>query len=63
MTPFSFYVVADTHLFRHSLGCSGPEYDEYMRYQQKCFAETESINRMVFETLKKETDSDTVIFA
>ncbi|MCR5042044.1 MAG: metallophosphoesterase, partial [Clostridia bacterium] len=35
----------------------------YMRYQQKCFAETESINRMVFETLKKETDSDTVIFA
>ncbi len=55
MKPFDFYLITDPHYFKPSLGASGPEYDEFMRYEQKCFAETSSINRAIFEYLKPPT--------
>ncbi len=61
--PFDFYLVADPHFFKNSLGAKGEEYDKFMRYEQKCFAETESINRAVFEYLKAADEADTVLFA
>ena len=63
MQPFSFYLITDTHFYKNSLGCYGKEYDEFMRYEQKCFAETESINNSVFEWLEKADEADTVLIA
>ena len=63
MQPFSFYLITDTHFYKNSLGCYGREYDEFMRYEQKCFAETESINKSVFEWLEKADEADTVLIA
>ncbi|MBR2957241.1 MAG: metallophosphoesterase, partial [Clostridia bacterium] len=63
MQPFSFYLITDTHFYKNSLGCYGKEYDEFMRYEQKCYAETESINNSVFEWLEKADEADTVLIA
>ncbi len=63
MKEFSFYLITDTHFFKNSLGAYGKEYDEFMRYEQKCFAETESINNSVFEWLETAQDADTVLIA
>lgn len=63
MDNFSFYLITDTHFFKNSLGAEGKEYDEFMRFEQKCFAETESINRSVFEYLKNADGADTVLIA
>ncbi len=56
-----FYLMADPHYFASSLGCSGDEYEDFMHYEQKCFAETESINKSVFEFLKKANEADIVL--
>lgn len=61
MQPFKFYYITDTHFFKNSLGAYGEAYDNFMRFEQKCFAETESINRSVFEWLKAAKDADTVL--
>lgn len=61
MRELKFYVIADTHFFKNSLGASGPEYDDFMRYEQKCFAETENINRSVFDYLEKANEADIVL--
>ncbi len=63
MKQLKFYVMADPHFFDSALGCSGKEYDEFMRYEQKCFAETESINKSVFEFLKNANEADIVLIA
>lgn len=63
MREFSFYLITDTHFYKNSLGATGKEYDEFMRYEQKCFAETESINNSVFEWLEKAQEADTVLIA
>ncbi len=63
MNNFNFLLLTDTHFFKHSLGCWGKEYDEFMRFEQKCFAETESINNAVFEFLNNTELSDTVLIA
>ncbi len=63
MNSFNFLLLTDTHFFKHSLGCHGKEYDEFMRFEQKCFAETESINNAVFEFLNNTELSDTVLIA
>lgn len=63
MENFSFYLITDTHFFKNSLGARGKEYDEFMRFEQKCFAETESINRSVFDWLKNADGADTVLIA
>lgn len=63
MKPFSFYLIADPHYFKNSLGARGEAYDEFMRYEQKCFAETQSINEAVFDYLKRADEADTLLIA
>ncbi len=63
MKELKFYVMADPHFFATELGCSGDEYEDFMHYEQKCFAETESINKSVFEFLKKADEADIVLIA
>ena len=62
MEDFTFYFVADPHYFKSSLGAYGKEYEEFMDFEQKCFAETEAINKALFEYLKSAADSNTVLF-
>lgn len=63
MNELKFYVMADPHYFATSLGCSGEEYEDFMHYEQKCFAETECINKSVFEFLEKADEADIVLIA
>lgn len=63
MKKFNFYLITDPHYFAPSLGCSGKEYDDFMHYEQKCFAETSSICRSVFDYLKNADQADFVLIA
>ena len=63
MKETKFYLITDTHYFAPKLGCSGPEYDDFMHYEQKCFAETASINRSVIDYLKEAKEADNVLIA
>ena len=63
MKELKFYLMADPHFFASELGCSGEEYEDFMHYEQKCFAETESINKSVFEFLKKADEADIILIA
>ncbi|MBQ7741243.1 MAG: metallophosphoesterase [Eubacterium sp.] len=62
MEEFKFYLVADPHYFKNSLGARGKEYDDFMHYEQKCFAETQAINEAVFDFLEKADEADNVFF-
>lgn len=61
MKDFKFLVLTDPHFFDTELGCSGKDYDDFMHYEQKCFAETESINNAVFKFLGETDLAHTVI--
>ena len=63
MKEFKFYLITDTHYYENSLGAYGEEYERFMDFEQKCFAETESINRAVFSYLEAAKDADTVLIA
>ena len=63
MQDLKFYLITDTHFFKNSLGARGDKYDEFMRFEQKCFAETESINRSVFDWLKQADEADILLIA
>ena len=63
MKETKFYLIADPHYFASELGCSGDEYEDFMHYEQKCFAETENINKSVFEFLKKADEADILLIA
>ena len=63
MKEFKFFVITDTHFFKNSLGAYGEEYDKFMDFEQKCFAETESINRASFEYLAQSDEADVIIIA
>lgn len=63
MTEPKFYLITDTHYFKNSLGAKGRGYDKLMRYEQKCFAETQAINESVFEFLGNSPEADTVLIA
>lgn len=63
MQEFKFFLITDTHFFKNSLGAYGEGYDAHMEYEQKCFAETEAINRAAFEYLKASKEADTVLIA
>ncbi len=56
-----FLLITDPHFFDTDLGCSGADYEDFMHYEQKCFAETESINNAVFKYLGETDLSDTVL--
>ncbi len=63
MKESKFYLISDPHYFATELGCSGEEYEDFMHYEQKCFAETESICKSVFEWLKNADEADTLLIA
>ena len=63
LKELKFFVVTDTHFFKNSLGAYGADYETYMDTQQKCFAETEAINRAVFDDLAGRSDADIVLIA
>ena len=58
-----FFVITDTHFFKNSLGAYGDEYEAFMDGEQKCFAETEAINRAVLDDLAGRDDADIVLIA
>ena len=63
MQPFKFFVITDTHYFAKSLSAKGKPYEEFMDFEQKCFAETPYINDAVFDYLAKQTQTDTILIA
>ena len=63
MSLTNFYLITDTHFFKNTLGAYGKEYDDFMRFEQKCFAETEAINNAVFDFLAKTEKTDTILIA
>ena len=63
MKETKFYLMADPHYFASELGCSGDEYEDFMHYEQKCFAETENINKSVFAFLEKADEADIILIA
>ena len=63
MQELKFFVITDTHFFKNSIGVYGEAYETYMDTQQKCFAETEAINRAVFDDLAARDDADIVLIA
>ena len=63
MNDLKFYLITDTHFFKNSLGARGEAYDDFMRFEQKCFAETQSINISVFDWLKNADEADNVLIA
>jgi len=60
---FKFLLLTDPHFFKNSLGCYGEGYEAFMENEQKCYAETEAINRAVAEWLKKYDETDTILIA
>lgn len=63
MKELKFYLITDPHYFASELGCSGKEYENFMHYEQKCFAETQSICESVFDYLKSANEADVVLIA
>ncbi|MBQ9552378.1 MAG: metallophosphoesterase, partial [Clostridia bacterium] len=63
MKEFSFWLITDTHFFKNSLGAWGEGYNEFMSLEQKCFAETETIDRAVISFLMEDRSADTVLIA
>ncbi len=63
MVPFKFYLITDTHYYKHSLSRYNEYYDDFMHYEQKCFAETQAINEAVFDWLEKADEADAVLIA
>ena len=56
-------LITDTHYFASKLGCRGEAYENFMLYEQKCFAETEAINRAAFRWLNETDLADIVLIA
>ena len=63
MSDFNLLLITDTHYFAPSLGCRGEAYEEFMRTEQKCFAETSAINKAAFAFLNETDLADTVLIA
>lgn len=63
MKPLKMFVITDTHYFASKLGCWGEEYKKFMMYEQKCFAETEAVNKATFKWLEGAKDADIVLIA
>lgn len=63
MKPFKFFVITDTHYFAKSLSANGKPYDEFMDFEQKCYAETPYINDAAFDYLAQQNEADTVLIA
>lgn len=60
---FKFYLITDPHFFKNSLGAYGEGYENFMWGEQKCFAETEVMNRAVNRYLTESKETDTILIA
>lgn len=60
---FKFFLLTDPHFFKSSLGAYGEGYKNFMENEQKCFAETEVMNRAINEYLKASKEADTILIA
>lgn len=63
MKELKFFLVTDTHYFKNALGAYGKAYDEFMDFEQKCFAETQAINEAAFAYLEKCDEADIILIA
>lgn len=63
MEKTKFYLITDTHYCKYDLNVYGDAYDDFMHYEQKCFAETQAINESVVEWLINADEADTVLIA
>ena len=63
MKETKFYLITDTHYFKNSLGAYGPKYEEFMDGEQKCFGETEAINKAVLKYLETADEADILLIA
>ncbi|MGN0527015.1 MAG: metallophosphoesterase family protein [Acutalibacteraceae bacterium] len=63
MAKTNFFLITDTHYFAHSLNAYGEEYEQFMDFEQKCYAETADINDSLFQYLKNQTETDTILIA
>ncbi|MBQ8209486.1 MAG: metallophosphoesterase [Clostridia bacterium] len=63
MKPLKLFVITDTHYYAKSLDAFGEEYERFMDFEQKCYAETPYINDAVFHYLKNAKDADIVLIA
>ncbi len=63
MNELKFFVLTDTHYFDSTIGAYGEEYERFMDFEQKCFAETEAINKAVFKLLEDSREADIVLIA
>ena len=63
MKPLKFYLVTDPHYFKNSLGARGEAYEQFMDFEQKCFAETQAINEALFTWLAADDRADIVLIA
>ncbi|MCR5207437.1 MAG: metallophosphoesterase, partial [Eubacterium sp.] len=63
MESTKFYLITDTHFYKHSLSQYNEYYDDFMHYEQKCFEETQAINEAVFEYIENADEADTLLIA
>ena len=63
MKPFKFFLITDTHYFSEKLPSHGKAYEEFMQFEQKCFAETAAMNKASAEFLKASDEADTRLIA
>ena len=63
MKETKFYLITDTHYYHLPLGAYGEEYEKYMDSQQKCYAETEAINKAIFKFLETADEADKLLIA
>lgn len=63
MKKLKFYVITDPHYFAKSLGAYGEEYENFMDFEQKCYAETPYINDAVLKYLAGSDETDTILIA
>lgn len=63
MKPFKFYLITDTHYFSEKLPAYGDSYNEFMQFEQKCFAETAAMNKASAKYLSESDDADTILIA
>lgn len=61
MKPLNFFVITDTHYFAKSLTAKGKTYEDFMDFEQKCYAETPYINDAVFDYLAASKEADIVL--
>ncbi len=63
MNKLKFFVITDPHYFSENLGAYGDDYEAFMDYEQKCYAETAAINKAANEYLKNTKEADIILIA